>query len=119
MLTNWGWVHREAGIVHIPIERAMERRQAQAPKPPPVPPEIEAQLVGEMYERHYRTWPDQPLPALGGRTPREAARLASTRSTLIALLKQMETMNERQRRQGRPTYDFTWMWAELGLERPG
>jgi hypothetical protein len=28
-------------------------------------------------------------------------------------------MAERDRRAGRPAYDFGWMWGELGLERPG
>jgi hypothetical protein len=101
------------------LESALERRRDRAPKASAVPPEIEAELVGEMYERHYRQWPDEPLPALGGRTPREAAAVPSARRTLIALLKEMEVMNERGRRQGHPSYDFTWLWGELGLERPG
>lgn len=67
---------------------------------------------------NYRSWSDTPLPALGGRTPRHAARLKTTRPQLVALLKDMETRVERQRREGRPAYDFTWMWQELGLERP-
>jgi hypothetical protein len=98
---------------------AMERGRARTPKAPPVPPEVEAQLVGELYERHYRAWPDQPLPALGGRTPREAARLPSARPGLVSLLKQLEVMAARQRCGGRPAYDFGWLWGELGLERPG
>jgi hypothetical protein len=82
-----------------------------------VPPEIEAQVVADFYEKHYRSWPDTPLPALGGRTPRHAARLKTARPQLIALLKDMETRAERQRREGRPAYDFSWMWQELDLER--
>ena len=35
-----------------------------------VPPEVEARLIGDFYDKHYRSWPDTPLPALGGRTPR-------------------------------------------------
>jgi hypothetical protein len=38
---------------------------------------------------------------------------------VISLLKAMENMAERQRRDGRTAYDFGWMWAALGLERPG
>lgn len=58
-------------------------------------------------------------PALGHRTPRQAAGLKSSRPRLISLLKEMEVMAERDRRAGRQAYDFTWMRAELGLERPG
>ena len=36
---------------------------------------------------------------------------------LIALLKDFESHSERQRRSGEIAYDFTWMWAELGLTR--
>ncbi len=101
------------------VEQALKE-----PPPPPesrpaeVPPALAAQLAAEYYERHYRSWPDTPLPALGGRTPRHAARLKTVRPALIALLKDMESRSERERREGRPAYDFAWMWAELGLARP-
>jgi hypothetical protein len=102
------------------VKRAMERRPREAEKPEPeIPPEVQARVVGEFYERHYRDWPDTALPALGGRTPREAAGQARWRSRVSDLLKQMENMSARQRLSGRPAYDFGWMWAELGLERPG
>jgi hypothetical protein len=101
------------------VERAMERAGARPrPAEPEIPPEVQAQVVGEFLERHYGTWPDEPLPALGNRTPREAAKLRSARPRLIALLKEMEAMAERDRRAGRPAYDFRRMWTELGLERP-
>lgn len=99
------------------VERAMERRRAE-PRDE-VPAEIQARVVGGFFERHYRAWLDERLPALGNRTPREAAGLASARPRVIALLKQMESMAERDRRAGRVAYDFGWMWAELGLDRPG
>ena len=76
-------------------------------------------MVGQYYEEHYRKWLDEPLPALDGRTPREAAALKSARPKLISLLKAMENMAERQRREGRPAYDFSRMWEALGLPRPG
>lgn len=101
------------------VERALEKSRA-SPKPrrPQIPPEVEAQIVGEFYERHYRDWLDQSVPALGNRTPRQAARLESVRPRLIGLLKEFENQSERMRREGRPAYDFGWMWQELGLERP-
>jgi hypothetical protein len=33
--------------------------------------------------------------------------------------KDMENLSARERLEGRPAYDFGWMWSELGLERPG
>ena len=55
--------------------QALRAAPPPEPRPAEIPPEVEAQVVFEFYERHYRCWPDTPLPALGGRTPRQAARL--------------------------------------------
>ncbi|MGH2670686.1 MAG: hypothetical protein ACRDH5_16520, partial [bacterium] len=101
------------------VGQALKRPPNPAAEPSKIPPEVEAKLLGEFYEQHYRGWLDEPLPALGGRTPRQAADLKSGRGKVISLLKAMENMAERQRRDGRPAYDFGWMWAALGLERPG
>ncbi|MGH7307222.1 MAG: SEC-C metal-binding domain-containing protein [Candidatus Rokuibacteriota bacterium] len=101
------------------VGQALKRPPTPAAKFSEIPPEVEAKLVGEYYEQHYRGWLDEPLPALRGRTPRQAAGLKSGRGKVISLLKAMENMAERQRRDGRPAYDFGWMWAALGLERPG
>jgi hypothetical protein len=103
-------------------ERAMQRLGASRRRQQPeeeVPPEVQAQVVGEFYEQHYRRWLDQPIPALGNRTPREAARLERVRPKLVDLLQEFENTAARQRLAGEPAYDFGWMWAELGLERPG
>ncbi len=109
------------------VERALDRWRARPavrdrrPARPAdeVPPEAAAEIVQAFYERHYRGWLDEPLPALAGRTPREAAGLKSGRPKLIALLKDMENLSARERLEGRPSYDFGWMWGELGLPRPG
>ena len=99
--------------------------QALARIPPPereapssVPPEVQHEVVTQFYEQHYRSWLDEPVPALGGRTPRHAARLKTVRNQVIDLLKGLENRMERERQAGRPAYDVQWMWAELGLERP-
>ncbi len=100
------------------IAQAAKRQPARAAKAPEVPPEAQAAIIGQFYEQHYRTWLDEPLPALDGRTPRQAAGVEVARLQLISLLKSMENMADRDRRAGRPAYDFGWMWGELGLERP-
>ena len=101
-------------------ERAMERLASSAERPAAdaVPEAVEAQVVGEFYEKHYRGWLDEAIPALGNRTPREAARLKRIRPKLVSLLQEFENMSARERLEGRPAYDFAWMWAELGLTRP-
>ena len=102
------------------VEQAMKHRPAKPPREADrVPPEVEAEIVGAYYERHYRAWVDTPLPALRGQTPREASQSKTGRPKVVALLKDMESLSARERLTGRPAYDFGWMWAELGVDRPG
>ena len=100
------------------IEQALKHTPQRAErKATEIPDEEQEKLLGEFYERHYRGWLDEPIPALGDRTPRHAAKLKTVRPKLIALLKDFESHSERQRQAGQPAYDFRWMWAELGLDR--
>jgi len=96
------------------LKRAPTRPRNEMPE---IPPEVQAEVLGRFYEEHYRKWLDEPVPALGDRTPRHAAKLKTVRPKLITLLKDFESHAERQRRAGEPAYDFGWMWKELGVTR--
>jgi SEC-C motif len=100
------------------LEAALARPPARRRKEDEVPPEVERELVTRFYEEHYRKWLDEPIPALGGRTPRHAARLKTVRPKLVDLLKGLENRMEHDRRAGRPAVDVEWMWDELGIQRP-
>jgi hypothetical protein len=72
----------------------LERRRAAASVsvaglPPedtsPPPPELQA-LEAELARKHWEAWLDTKIPALGNKTPRQAARSASGRERLEALL---------------------------------
>ena len=67
--------------------------------------------------RHYRATLDQPIGMLGGKTPRACARTKAGRQKVAAWLKFLESESGRKRRAGDPlgSYDFGWMWAELGI----
>jgi SEC-C motif/Protein of unknown function (DUF2384) len=102
------------------VERARERRPVRPPREEDkIPSEVQAEIVGAYYDKHYRGWVDTPLPALGGQTPRAAARSKTGRPRVVALLKDMESLSARRRLEGQPAYDFGWMWGDLGLDRPG
>jgi hypothetical protein len=84
------------------IEQAHARAMTGEPSSPKAEherlmamPEVQAALR-ESLRRHYRTWPDEQLPALGGRTPREAVRDAEGREAVEALLRQFERDMVRQ-----------------------
>ena len=98
----------------------MERHAAApARDEPELPLEVQAEVIQAFHDQHYRGWVDAPLPALGGQTPRAAARSKGGRPQVVALLKELESYAAHDRREGRPAYDFGWMWAELGLDQPG
>ena len=51
--------------------------------------EVQVQ-VAEMFSRHWESWVDQEIPALGGKTPRETVKSADGREAVEALLKDAE-----------------------------
>jgi hypothetical protein len=119
---------RGRGFLEGLLGRAVRREVDDAPEEAPddpgappdeVPPEVQAEAAAEFLDAHYRNWPDLPLLVLGRHTPRQAAALPELRPALVALLKDMESRAERDRREGHPAYDFGWLWPELGLPRPG
>jgi len=65
--------------------------------------------------RHYRAWLDDSIPALEGKSPREAAQSAQLRGKLVELIHGLEGQYEHALKNGEPAYDPSWMWAELGL----
>jgi hypothetical protein len=96
---------------------ALGREQkTEAPVPEGIDPgDLEA-LVLDHYSRHYHAWVDEAVPALDGRTPREAARNPRTRAQVEDLIRGMEGLYERALKEGQPAYDPSWMRDELGLE---
>ena len=75
-------------------------------------------VIAEVLEKHYRQWPDLPLPALDGETPRAAVRTSHGRRQVMEILKMMENGEERKRLAGEPVYDINRLRAELDLEWP-
>lgn len=78
-----------------------------------IPPAEAARLVHEFKTHHYRDWLDQSLPALGGKTPRQAVRTTKGRAAVDVLLKDIENME--QRHEETP-FDVAWLRRELGLD---
>jgi hypothetical protein len=118
LVNLFGGAARFRAISYEDVEQALKRApQTSKQKEPDIPIEEQRKILGEYYGDHYRKWLDEPVPALGNRTPRHAARLKTVRPKLVALLKDFESHSERQRRSGEIAYDFSWMWEELGLNR--
>jgi len=92
-----------------------EKRPRARPAQPDIPPEVVAEVLQREMEKHYATWPDVPLPALGGQTARQAVRTPAGRKQVEEILKQMEYRAEQSRRRGEPYYDVNRLRRELGL----
>lgn len=74
----------------------MMRREKGRPsekRRPPTPVELEA--LRQAKEAHYRDWLDTPIPLLGGKTPRAAARAKKSREQLDLLLRDIENREGR------------------------
>jgi hypothetical protein len=80
-------------------------------------PEVEREVIAKALDDHYRRVLEEPIPALGNRSPRVAARTAKGREKVAAWLKLLENHGAR-REPGDPlaAYDFGWLWVELRVE---
>ena len=97
--------------------RADQRRDGPRNGADEIPPKIAHQLMQEHLDKHYRETLVAPIPALGGKSPRQAVRSAVGRQTVIEWLKLLENRTAKHGDGPIAEYDFSWMWAELGLER--
>ncbi len=81
-----------------------------------IPSEIARQILRDHMDRHYRETLDAPIPALGGKSPRQAVRTAAGREKVVDWLKMLENRSAAHGEGPIGDYDFGWIWAELGLQ---
>ncbi len=85
---------------------------------PNLPPEVLAEAVETMLHRTYANWSDEPIPALGGKTPRQALATATGRERVRGLLRSYEAGEKVQAaQQGRREISYAFLWEALGLDR--
>jgi hypothetical protein len=101
-----------------PMEALKENERKPLKKPKnEIPMEIQQQLYSEFRQKHCEKWLKEKVPALNGNTPLQAVKTEEGRHQVIGLLKTFENSEERNRKEGKPYYDISWMWKRLGLER--
>lgn len=96
--------------------RADQRRDGPSDAADEIPPEIARQLMRDHLDKHYRETLDAPIPALGGKSPRQAVRTAAGRAKVIEWLKMLENRSAGHGEGPIAEYDFGWIWVELGLQ---
>jgi hypothetical protein len=96
--------------------RAVTEPRATEPVRDEIPPEVRHKLIAEYMEQHTAKWPDMAIPALDGKTPRQAVKTAAGRLKVAALLRDFENLEEHKRQTGEPYCDVARIRAELGLK---
>jgi hypothetical protein len=84
-----------------------------------LPAKLQAELVHGALTDHYRRTLDEPIPALEDLSPRAAAQTAAGRRKVAEWLKHIENQTKSGSSPDEPmaSYDFTWLWRDLGLEK--
>jgi hypothetical protein len=87
------------------------------PQPLDIPEEERCAIVHDYLDRYYKDVLDQPVPMLGGKSPRAVVRTASGRLKVAGWLKMMEntTAKSADHSDALATYDLGWLWRELGI----
>lgn len=76
---------------------------------------IAQQITEAILDEYYDRWIDKPVPALGGKTPREACLTAEGRARLEEMFHELELVETRRELNGEPSYDLQKVRRKLGL----
>jgi hypothetical protein len=81
-----------------------------------IAPEAHTQMIEQVVRRIYAKWPDEQLPALGNRTPREAIRTRAGLERVKGLLRMYAAdEDERARSERRAPVSYGFLWEALGI----
>jgi hypothetical protein len=102
------------------VEQLMASRNAGSPPQqdfPEIPEDQACAIIHDKLDRHYRDLLDQPIPMLGNKSPRAAAKTASGRIKVVDWLKMIEnrTAKSGDNNRAMANYSFSWLWTELGV----
>jgi hypothetical protein len=99
------------------LEKIMADRDGPATPSLDLSEEHRHTIIHDSLNRHYRDMLDQPIQMLGNKSPREAAKTTKGRAKVIDWLKVLENHSAKLTGRNDPmaTYDFSWLWAELGV----
>jgi SEC-C motif/Protein of unknown function (DUF2384) len=76
------------------------------------------EAMAKVMASYYANWADEPIPALDGRTPREAIATTAGLERVKGLLRSYEDGEARSSaEQGRSVFSYQFLWDALGLTR--
>ena len=99
------------------VEQIMASRDVAEPQELVIPEEERCAIIHDQMDRHYRSVLDEPVPMLGGETPRAAVKTESGRVKVAEWVKMMEnrTAKSGDHNSAMASYNFSWLWTELGI----
>ena len=89
--------------------------EEKAKQSKPLKDEASRAMLASMMQKHMSAWPDNAIPALGGKTPREAVATKAGREKVLDLIKDMENGEATQKRAGELFIDLGPLRKELGI----
>jgi hypothetical protein len=91
---------------------------AAASLPPGLDPQTLADAIETVVRRSYANWADEPIPALEGKTPRQATASAAGLERVKGLLRSYQDGEAEQAvQQGRREISYQFLWDALGLKQ--
>lgn len=99
------------------VEQMIASRDAAMPQQLDIPDEERCAIIHDHLDQHYRSVLDQPIPMLGGESPRAAVRTERGRLKVADWLKMIEsrTASSGDTNSAMASYSFGWLWTELGI----
>ncbi len=106
-----------AQFLEPPDTPSFARATSDEPAPASqLPPHVVTEVVGKAIRRMYAHWPEEPIPALGNKTPRQAMRTAAGLERVKGLLREYQQGEEQMAaRDGREPASYRFLWEALGL----
>lgn len=107
-LFNFNWYH----LIQNPPEDIPPENPGDK-----IPIEVQQQIYSQFMQKHCEKWLNEKIPALDGKTPKQAVQSTDGMRRVAELLKSFENIEAHNKKDGRPFYDLSWMWDRLGLDR--
>ena len=108
--------HRVDSIKDLDVALAEAAKNPKRHEPrDEIPADVQAQLLGPFMQQHIESWIDERLPALKGKTPREAVKTKAGRTKVVDMLRDQE--HAMQGQPGVEAVDFAVVYRKLGLHR--
>lgn len=81
-----------------------------------LPPELITEAIAKALHRAYANWADEPIPALSGKTPRQAMKTPAGSERVKGLVRSYEAAEKKQAaQQNRTPASFDFLWQAIGV----